>query len=187
MSTTYIIIGVSVLLIILLVSTYNRFVTYKNNRENTFTDIDVQLKQRHDLIPQLIGSVKGYMDHGREVLTRVTEARNKAMGASTISDKIKSENELSSAMSSFNIQVEAHPDLKASDGFHQLQEEISDIENKLASSRRYFNSATRELNITIEKFQNNMVAGMFGFKIQEMFDLGDNQRVALDKSPDVKF
>ena len=79
MSTTYIIIGVSVLLIILLVSTYNRFVTYKNNRENTFTDIDVQLKQRHDLIPQLIGSVKGYMDHGREVLTRVTEARNKAM------------------------------------------------------------------------------------------------------------
>ena len=92
MTTTYIIIGVSVLLIIFLVSAYNRFVTYKNNRENAFADIDVQLKQRHDLIPQLIGSVKGYMDHEREVLTRVTEARNKAMGASTISDKIKSSN-----------------------------------------------------------------------------------------------
>ena len=187
MTTTYIIIGVSVILIIFLVSIYNRFVTYKNNRENAFADIDVQLKQRQDLIPQLIGSVKGYMDHEREVLTRVTEARNKAMGASTISDKIKSENELSSAMSGFNIQVEAYPDLKASEGFLQLQDEISDIENKLASSRRYFNSATRELNTAIEKFPNNMFAGMFGFKTQEMFDLGDNQRIVYDKSPEVKF
>lgn len=179
--------GIFLILVIWYISANNKLVALKNNRENAFADIDVQLKQRHDLIPQLMGAVKGYMDHEAGVLTRVTEARSRAMGASSVNDKISAEAELGAAMSAFNIQVEAYPDLKANTNFLQLQGEISDIENKLAAVRRYFNSATKELNNAIESIPSNIVANIKGMTPQPMFDLGEAQRVAMDKAPEVKF
>lgn len=187
MSTTLIIIIVAVVIGIFLISLYNKLVAYKNNRENAFADIDVQLKQRHDLIPQLVSSVKGYMEHEAGVLTRVTEARSKAINASTIDGKIAAEQELGSALQGLQIQVEAYPDLKASSNFIQLQNEISDVENKLAASRRYFNSATREFNVAVQSFPSNLIAGMFGFHTEKMFDVGEVERERLDKAPDIKF
>ena len=173
--------------VLMIISIYNTLVKLKNNRENAFADIDVQLKQRHDLIPQLIGAVKGYMDHEKEILTRVTEARSGAMNAKSINDKVSAENELGAAMGAFNIQVEAYPDLKASANFMQLQTEISDIENKLAAVRRFFNSATKELNTAIESIPSNIVAGMKKMTVQPMFDLGRETRAKMDVAPEIKF
>jgi len=183
----YVGIGIVVILIIWYVMANNKLVALENNRDNAFADIDVQLKQRHDLIPQLIGAVKGYMDHESEVLTRVTAARTGAMNAQGINDKVGAEIELGAAMSAFNIQVEAYPDLKASQNFMQLQNEVSDIENKLAAVRRFFNSATKELNTAIESIPSNIVAGMKKMTTQPMFDLGREQRVVMDKAPEIKF
>jgi len=182
----WIILGVIALLVVWIVAIYNSLVNLRNTRENAFADIDVQLKQRHDLIPQLVNTVKGYMEHERGTLEAVTQARQKAISASGINDKIAAEKELGSALKGLSIQVEAYPDLKASQNFMQLQNEISDLENKLASVRRFFNSATRELNTAIEKFPNVVFAGMFGFSRQPMFDLGE-ARADLDKAPDVSF
>jgi LemA protein len=186
MSTLVIILIIIAVVVIWVIAIYNALVRLKNNRENAFADIDVQLKQRHDLVPQLIGAVKGYMEHEAGTLSAITEARNKAMGASSINDKIAAEQQLSSALSGFSIQVEAYPDLKASSNFMQLQNELSDIENKLAAVRRFFNSATKELNIAVQKFPNVLFASMFGFKEEEMFDLGEN-RASHEKAPEVKF
>jgi LemA protein len=180
-------VGIIVVLIIWYIVTNNKLVALKNNRENAFADIDVQLKQRHDLIPQLIGSVKGYMDHESGVLTRITEARSNAMKAGDVNSKIDAEKELGAAMSAFNIQVEAYPDLKANTNFLQLQNEISDIENKLAAVRRFFNSATKELNTAIESIPSNIVAGFKKMTIQPFFDLGQEQRQTMDKAPEIKF
>ena len=159
----------------------------RNNRENAFADIDVQLKQRHDLIPQLLETVKGYMKHEEKVLTNVTAARSGALNASTISEKIAAENQLTSALSGLNVAVEAYPDLKASSNFMQFQEEISDIENKLSAVRRFFNSSTKEYNNAVETFPSNVIAGMFSFKKEPMFDLGVAQRKQLDEAPKISF
>lgn len=183
----FITIGIVAILVFWVISIYNTLVSLRNHRENAFADIDVQLKQRHDLIPQLLGAVKGYMEHERGTLEAVTNARSRAMGATGINEKIAAEQELTSAIRGLNIQVEAYPDLKASQNFMQLQTEISDIENKLAAVRRFFNSATKELNIAVQKFPNTIFAGMFGFKTEPMFDLGVAQRAELDKAPEVKF
>ena len=187
MTTTIIIIAVVVLFILVLISLYNKLVKLRNNRENAFADIDVQLKQRHDLIPQLVDAVKGYMKHEEKVLTQITNARAGAVNAETIDEKIAAENQLTSALSGFNVAVEAYPDLKASSNFTQLQEEISDVENKLAAVRRFFNSATKELNNAVQTFPSNVIAGMFGFQKETMFDLGTTQRETLDKAPKVSF
>lgn len=175
------------IIIVWYISANNKLVRLKNRRENAFADIDVQLKQRHDLIPQLMGAVKGYMDHESNVLIRVTEARSRAMGAGSINDKIAAEQQLGAAMTAFQLQVEAYPDLKANANFMNLQNEISDIENKLAAVRRFFNSATRELNNAIESIPSNIVAGFKKMTIQPMFDLGTTQRETMDKAPEIKF
>lgn len=184
--TILIVIIVIAIVGIWLVSLYNRLVKLRNNRENAFADIDVQLKQRHDLIPQLVATVKGYAVHEKETLDRVVSARNGAMTAQTIDDKIKAENLLSAALNGLKVTVEAYPDLKANQNFMHLQEEIADLENKLAAVRRYFNSATRELNNAVETFPSNLVAGMFGFKKEIMFDLGE-QRTSLEEAPKINF
>lgn len=181
-----IIIVVAVILVVWVVSMYNSLVKLRNNRENAFADIDVQLKQRHDLVPQLVETVKGYAAHEKDTLERVINARNGAVGAKTIDDKIMAENALSSALAGLKITLEAYPDLKANQNFLQLQEEISDLENKLSSVRRYFNSATKEYNNAVETFPSNMIAGMFGFRKEVMFDLGE-QRAALEEAPKIKF
>lgn len=183
---TIIVIVVAVIVIAWVVSMYNSLVKLRNNRENAFADIDVQLKQRHDLIPQLVETVKGYAAHEKETLERVINARNGAIGAKTIDDKIVAENALSSALAGLKITLEAYPDLKANQNFLQLQEEIADLENKLSSVRRYFNSATKEYNNAVETFPSNIMAGMFGFHKEVMFDLGE-QRVALEEAPKIKF
>lgn len=187
MIALWVILGIVFVLIIWYISANNKLVALKNNRENAFADIDVQLKQRHDLIPQLIGAVKGYMDHEKEVLTRITEARANAMRATDVNGKIAAEKELGAAMSAFQIQVEAYPELKANTNFMQLQHEISDIENKLAAVRRFFNSATKEYNTAVESIPTNIVAGMKGYTTQPMFDLGVVEREKLDVAPEVKF
>lgn len=183
----YIILGIILVLVIWSVSIYNNLVSLKHNRENAFADIDVQLKQRHDLVPQLLGAVKGYMEHERGTLEAVTNARQRAISANGINEKIAAEKDLGAALQGLNIQVEAYPDLKASTNFMHLQKEISDIENKLAAVRRYFNSATKELNIAIQKFPNSIFAGMFGFTTQPMFDLGAAGRAQMDVAPEIKF
>ena len=134
--TLIIILVVVVLLVVWGISLYNNLVKLRNNRENAFANIDVQLKQRHDLIPQLVATVKGYAQHEKELLERVTQARAAAMSATGINDKIQAENALSSALAGLKVSVEAYPELKANQNFLQLQEEISDIENKIAATRR---------------------------------------------------
>ena len=184
--TAIIVIVVVVILAAWLVSMYNSLVKMRNNRENAFADIDVQLKQRHDLVPQLVETVKGYAAHEKDTLERVINARNGAIGAKTIDEKIVAENALSSALSGLKITLEAYPGLKANQNFLQLQEEIADLENKLSSVRRYFNSATKEYNNAVETFPSNILAGMFGFRKEVMFDLGE-QRAALEEAPKIKF
>jgi LemA protein len=178
--------AIIVLLILMAVSLYNRLVKLRNNREQAFADVDVQLKQRHDLIPQLVDSVKGYMGHERGVLTDITEARTNAMKATTINEKIEAENKLSTALEGLKVSVEAYPDLKASQNFIELQNEIADIENKIAAARRFFNSATKELNVATEMFPSNLIATLFNFKREPMFELG-NQRAEAEQPPKIQF
>ena len=188
MSTTTIVILVIVLLLVIwAVSIYNNLVKLRNNRENAFANIDVQLKQRHDLVPQLVSTVKGYASHEKTVLENVTNARTAAMSANNINDKIQAENKLSSALANLKVSLEAYPDLKANQNFLQLQTEISDIENKLAASRRFFNSATKELNNAVQTFPANILAGMFGFHKEPMFEIPATDRASLDKAPEISF
>ena len=184
--TILIIVGIIVLLGIIFASMYNSLVRLRNNRENAFADIDVQLKQRHDLIPQLVDTVKGYAAHEKDTLERVIQARNGAVSAKTIDEKIAAENQLSSALSGLKITLEAYPDLKANQNFLQLQE-VSDVENKLAAVRRYFNSATKEYNNAVQTFPSNIIAGMAGFRREIMFDLGTNERANLEQAPKISF
>lgn len=182
-------IGLFIILVVVAlfaVGLYNRLVKLRNNRENAFADIDVQLKQRLDLIPQLVESVKAYMKHESTVLTDITNARTMALQANGINEKIAADAGMTSALQGLRVAVEAYPDLKASQNFMQLQEEISDIENKLAAARRFFNSATKELNNAVETFPSNLLAGMFGFKRETMYDLGAD-RTKAEETPTLKF
>ncbi|MBR3633945.1 MAG: LemA family protein [Bacteroidaceae bacterium] len=182
-----VIIAIVVILAIWCVSIYNNLVRMRNNRENAFANIDVQLKQRHDLIPQLVATVKGYAAHEKEVLENVTAARAAAMGATTINDKLQAENQPTSALAGLKVSLEAYPDLKANQNFLQLQGEISDIENKLAATRRFFNSATKELNNAVQTFPSNIFANMFGFHTEPMFEVPKEERATYDKTPEISF
>ena len=182
-----IIIGVIVLIVFWLISLYNSLVRLRNRRQNAFADIDVQLRQRHDLVPQLVETVKGYATHEKELLTRITEVCTAAMSATSIDGKIVAEQQLSSALSGLRVQVEAYPDLKANQNFLQLQEELSDIENKLAAARRFFNGATTEYNNAVESFPGNLVARNFGFAKEIMFDLGTDTRKQMEEPPKIQF
>ncbi len=185
--TGIIVLAVVVLLALWAISIYNNLVKLRNNRENAFANIDVQLKQRYDLVPQLVGTVKGYAEHEKEVFQRVTEARAAAMSATTINDKMAADNALTSALAGLKASLKAYPELKANQNFLQLQEEIADIENKLAAVRRYFNSATRELNNAVQTFPSNLFANMFGFKKEPMYEVPQEQRDSYEKAPEVKF
>ena len=187
MSTTLIVIAVVVVLVLWIIGIYNNLVTLRNNRENAFANIDVQLKQRHDLIPQLVATVKGYAQHEKDLLEKVTAARTAAMNATSINEKIDAENALTHAMLNLRAVAEAYPDLKANQNFMQLQGEISDIENKLAAVRRFFNSATKELNNGVQRFPAVLFAGMFGFHQEPMFEVPQEERAAVQKAPEIKF
>jgi LemA protein len=186
--TALIIVGVIVLLLIFwVIGIYNNLVSLRNNRENAFANIEVQLKQRYDLIPNLVNTVKGYAEHEKGLLERITQARTAAMGATNLNDKIEAENALSSALAGLKVSVEAYPDLKANQNFMQLQSELADIENKLAAVRRFFNSATKELNTGVQSFPAVLFANMFGFHQEPMFEVPEEERAAVQKAPEVKF
>ena len=187
MVTTIIIIAVVVVIILAVIGIYNNLVKLRNNRENAFADIDVQLKQRYDLVPQLVATVKGYAEHEKGLLESITAARSAAMSATSIDDKIKADQQLTSALAGLKVQVEAYPDLKANQNFLQLQGELSDIENKLAAVRRFFNSATRELNNAVQTFPANLLAGMFGFHKEAMYEIEASERATVEKAPEIKF
>ena len=184
---TLFIILIVVALFLFAIAGYNNLVKLRNNRENAFADIDVQLKQRYDLVPQLVATVKGYATHEKELLESITAARSAAVNATSIDDKIKADQQLTSALAGLKISVEAYPDLKANQNFLQLQGELADIENKLAAVRRYFNSATRELNNAVQTFPNNIMAGIFGFHKEAMYEIEASQRAAVEKAPEIKF
>ena len=187
MTSTIIIIAAVVIIALILISMYNNLVKLRNNRENAFANIDVQLEQRYDLVPQLVATVKGYAAHERELLEKVTAARSACMNATSINDRVQADNALGAALSGLRVAVEAYPDLKANQNFLQLQNELSDIENKLASVRRFFNSATKELNTAVQSFPSNIIAGMFGFKKEPMFEIPASDRAAHEKAPEIKF
>ncbi len=182
-----IVIAILILIALWIISLYNGLVRLRNRRQNAFADIDVQLRQRHDLVPQLVETVKGYAGHEKELLIKITEARTAAMSATSIDGKIAAEQQLSSALAGLKVQVEAYPDLKANQNFLQLQEELSDIENKLAASRRFFNGATTEYNNAVESFPGNLVARNFGFAKEIMFDLGTDTRKQMEEPPKIQF
>ncbi len=165
-----IVVGVVVLFVIV---SYNGLVTLKNRAEEAWSDIDVQLKRRYDLIPNLVSAVKGYASHETGVFEKVTEARAKAMNATGAAEKGGAENMLTDALKSVFAVAEAYPDLKANTNFLELQQELSDTENKIQASRRFYNGTVMELNTKIETFPSNIIAGMFNFVKREFFELTD--------------
>lgn len=163
------------LIIIWLIGIYNALIRLKNRVKEAWSDIEVQLKRRYDLIPNLVETVRGYMKHEEGVLTKVTEARNMAMNAQGRDAKGKAENMLSDTLKSLFAVAENYPDLKASQNFLQLQDEISDTENKIQASRRFYNGQVRDFNTKIQLFPNNIIAGMLGFKSEEFFAVDDEK------------
>ena len=187
MSTTgWIVLGVVVVIVIWAISVYNSLVAMRQRTNQAFADIDVQLKQRHDLIPNLVETVKGYAAHERGTLEAVIQARQTAVAAPGVEQKVAAENVLSGALGRLFALAESYPDLKANANFQQLQGELSDIENKLAASRRFFNNAVQEYNTGIQQFPAALFAGIFGFSQRPFFDLGGD-RAQVEQAPSVKF
>ena len=183
----WIILGVIGVLALWLMMTYNGLVSLRQRCRQSFADIEVQLKQRHDLIPNLVETVKGYAKHEKETLENVIKWRNQAAGAQGPAAQASAETQLSAGIRQLMVVAEAYPDLKANANFQQLQSELSDIENKVAASRRFFNNAAQEYNATRESFPAVMVAGPFGFGSQEFFNLDEAERAATKSAPSVKF
>lgn len=173
-----VIIGV---LVLMFIGMYNSLVRLRNQVKNAWSQIDVQLKRRHDLIPNLVETAKGYMKHESETLKSITEARSKAMGADTVANKAKAESTLSGAMSKFFLVVENYPDLKANQNFLAVQEELSSTENKIAFSRQSYNDQVLFFNNKIQVFPSNIIAGMYNFKEEEFFELEDKAERAVPK------
>jgi LemA protein len=187
MSTTaWVVLGIIVVIGLWAITIYNGLVSMRQRVSQAFADIDVQLKQRHDLIPNLVETVKGYATHERGTLEAVVQARNAAIAAQGPAQQAAAENMLTGALRQLFALSEAYPDLKANANFQQLQSEISDIENKIAAARRFFNSAVQEYNTGIEQFPAALFAASFGFSRREFFDLGDT-RPQLEQAPQVKF
>jgi len=187
MSTTgWIVLGVIVLAVVWLIAIYNKLVAMAQRVNQAFADIDVQLKQRHDLIPNLVETVKGYAAHERTTLDAVVRARNAALSAQGPNDRVAAENMLTTALRQLFALSEAYPDLKANTNFQQLQADLSDIENKLAAARRFFNNAVSEYNAGIQQFPAALFAAMFGFTPRQFFDVGEERRT-LEQVPQVKF
>jgi len=181
MIALWIVLGIVVILIFMVVGMYNALIRLRNQVKNAWAQIDVQLKRRHDLIPNLIETVKGYMVHERQTLESITNARSNAMSAGTISDKIKAEGELSNLMGRLQVAVEAYPDLKANQNFLALQEELTSTENKISYSRQAYNDQVLFYNNKKQTFPTNIIAGMFNFKDEVFFEIQDQAEKAVPK------
>lgn len=181
----YIALGIVVALILFLVFKYNGFISMVNRAKEAWADIDVQLKRRYDLIPNLVNTVKGYATHESTAFEKVTEARSRAMQAGSLSEKGDAENMLSGTLKSLFAISEAYPELKANTNFLQLQSELSDTENKIQAARRFYNGNVRDLNTAIQMFPGNLIASMFKFSAMEFFQLEEGSEA---KEPvEVKF
>ena len=187
MSTTgWIVLGVIVVIVLWVIMIYNGLVSMRQRVSQAFADIDVQLRQRHDLIPNLVETVKGYAAHERGTLEDVIKARNVAVAAQGPAQQAAAENMLSGALRQLFALSENYPDLKANANFQQLMAELSDIENKIAAARRFFNNSVSEYNTGIQQFPAALFAGMFGFQPKTFFDLGDDRKT-VEAAPQVKF
>ena len=165
-----------VILVLWVVFAYNRFITLRNRSKEAWSDIEVQLKRRYDLIPNLVETVKGYASHERELFQKVAEARARAIGATTLKERGEAENMLSATLKSLFAVAENYPDLKASANFLELQRELRDTEDKIQAARRFYNTNVRDLNIKIESFPPNIIASIFGFKQIEFFEIEEAAR-----------
>jgi len=167
----FIILGIIAVIILWFIFAYNSFIRLVNRAKEAWSDIEVQLKRRYDLIPNLVETVKGYAAHERELFEKVAEARTKAMGATDIKERGQAENQLTGALKTLFAVSENYPQLRASENFKALQEELADTENKIQAARRFYNGNVRDLNIKIESFPSNIIAKMFGFSKMEFFEL----------------
>lgn len=186
MNPLLIILAVIVVLLVIIIGIYNRLVALRQTCNQAWSDIEVQLKQRQDLIPNLVDVVKGYAKHEKETLQAVIDARNMAVSANSVGDTAKAEGMLGMAMGKLFALAEAYPDLKANQSFLQLQDELSDVENKIAAARRFYNNSVQEYNTGREQFPANMIAGPFSFGEREFFESPEG-REALQTVPDVSF
>ena len=181
MTLTYIILAVIVLLVIWVIAAFNGFISRVNRTKEAWADIDVQLKRRYDLIPNLVETVKGYATHEASAFENVTKARAEAMSAGStgsVADKAQAENQLSGTLKTLFAVSEAYPDLKANQGFLDLQRQLADTEDKIQAARRFYNGNVQELNTAVEQFPGNIIAGSFGIKKMDLFQLGDADAAA---------
>ena len=185
--TGWIILGVIVVVIGYLISIYNRLVALAQTASQAWSDITVQLKQRHDLVPNLVETVKGYAAHESKTLEAVIQARNAAVSAAGPADQAKAENMLTGMLRQIFALSEAYPDLKANENFLKLQSELSDIENKIAAARRFFNNAIQEFNTGIQQFPAVLIASRFGYTEREFFELDEAEQAVVEAAPEVKF
>lgn len=176
MNIIYIIGGVLLFVILFVVLMYNGLVRMRNRKEEAWSDIDVQLKRRYDLIPNLVSTVKGYAKHEQETLAKVTEMRTRALAADGVKEKGEAENMLTGALKTIFAVAENYPDLKASENFAELQRELSDTENKIQSARRFYNNTVQDLNTAIQVFPKNIIANAFGFTEEEFFELSEAEK-----------
>lgn len=183
----WIILGIIVLTALFLWAVYNGLITLRVRVDEAWSDITVQLKRRLDLIPNLVETVKGYAKHESGVFTAVTEARANALNAKGVKETAAAENQFEGALKSLFAVAEAYPDLKASQNFVELQQELVDTEDKIQASRRFYNGGVRDLNTKVQIFPNNIVANMFGFKSREFYELDEAEQKLAEKSVDVKF
>ncbi len=188
MSSSWIIFGIIGVSIFAIIGIYNKLVALRQRRRQAFSDVDVQLKQRYDLIPQLVETVKGYAAHEKDVLESVTAARTGIDNAGgTTAERAAAESQMSKALMNLFAVAENYPDLKASDNFKQLMSELSEIEDKIAAARRFFNSATQQLNTAIEQFPASLIAAKFGFTQKDFFEVDEATQAAMQEPPEVKF
>ena len=179
----YIVIAIVVILLIYIVATYNKLVNNKNKVENQFSQVDIQLKRRTDLIPNLVETVKGYAKHEQNTLTDVIEARNKVVSANSINEKVDANNKLTQALNKLLMLSEAYPELKANESFLSLQKDLTDTEDKITYARQFYNDSAMKYNNIIEMFPSNIVASIFKFKKFEYFKIDENEK----EVPKVKF
>ncbi len=185
--TGWIILAIVVVIALYAIMLYNRMVSLRQVVNQAWSDISVQLKQRHDLVPNLVETVKGYAAHERGTFEAVTQARNAAVAASSPEAQAKAENMLTGALRQLFAVAEAYPDLKANQNFLQLQSDLSDLENKIAAARRFFNNAVQEFNTAIQSFPMVLVAGPMGFTQRTFFEVDEAERAAVEAAPQVKF
>lgn len=183
----WIILGALALLVLYVIIIFNRLITLKVRTNEAWSDIKVQMKRRYDLIPNLVATVKGYASHEKVVFENVTRARSAAMGAENPNEKIKAENELTKTIKSLFAVAENYPQLRTSENFQKLQEDLTQTEDKIEASRRFYNANVRDFNTAIQVFPANLIANIFNFKSFDLFELAESEKEAAEKAPEIKF